>query len=476
MSTPSCLSWALVSVAALIGGPAVAAPASTQGTSAPLSLAEALEYAGSHYPSVRAALEEKVATGHDVAVARAAYLPQVNLLWQINRATDNNFTGLLLPQAVLPSLSGAVLPQNGQSAWNSGAGVLVTWRPYDFGFRAARVDAARQAEAAAIQAVDLTELQVLDATANAYMNVVAAQSLAGVAKANLDRLHSFTTVIHVLVDNKLRPGVDGAQADAAEALAGTALINALDNVDSQKATLAKLVGRPAGDFGIAAGVLEDSTPRDSRSLSGPIESHPAALQEAARVKQQAAQLRAIHSAYAPQIDVIGSASARGGGTTSTGAFIGVTSGLTPDVDNWAVGLQVTIPLGTYPALHAQEEAQRARLDEERDRYDLTLGDLNEALAQAQTSFAGAQLIAQITPAALAAARQSEGQQRVRYQSGLATVVDVTTAEAALAEAESQDAIARLNVWRALTALGAARGDLSPLRDALVTPLNLPAAR
>jgi hypothetical protein len=43
---------------------------------------------------------------------------------------------------------------------------------------------------------------------------------------------------------------------------------------------------------------------------------------------------------------------------------------------------------------------------------------------------------------------------------------VTTAEAALAQAESQDAIARLNVWRALSALSAAEGDMSPLRRRL----------
>jgi len=58
----------------------------------------------------------------------------------------------------------------------------------------------------------------------------------------------------------------------------------------------------------------------------------------------------------------------------------------------------------------------------------------------------------VTPVALEAARQTETQQRARFQSGLATVVDVTAAEAALAQAESQDAIARLNVWRALAAL------------------------
>jgi outer membrane protein len=102
---------------------------------------------------------------------------------------------------------------------------------------------------------------------------------------------------------------------------------------------------------------------------------------------------------------------------------------------------------------------------ERDRYEQTLGDLAEQLAQARSALASAHEIAKVTPVALQAARQGEAQQRARFQSGLATAVDVTAAEAVLAQAESQDAIARLNVWRALAAVAAAQGDMSPLRAA-----------
>lgn len=429
-----------------------------------LSLSEALDYARLHYPSVRAALEQKVAAERDVDVARAAYLPQVNLLYQINRATVNNITGVLLPQSVIPSISGPVLPETGKSDWNSGAGALVTWRPFDFGYRAARVDAARQGEAVAAQAVALTELDVVTATANAYLNLIAAQWLATVAQSNVDRLHALASTVHVLVDNKLRAGVDGEQADAAEALAKTTLIGALGNVDAQRATLAKLIGRPTEQVVVNTALAESLPAQGLDAAPRPVDTHPAALQEAARVKQQDAQLRAIDRSYAPQIDIVGSASERGSGKTPAGAFLGGDAGLSPDVGNWSVGVQVTVPLGSYPALHSQQQAQRARLDAERDRYEQTLGDLNERLSQARTALHSAEGIAQISPIGLAAAQRSEQQQRARYQSGLATVVDVTAAEAALAQAESQDAIARLNVWRASAELAAAQGDLAPFRD------------
>ena len=60
---------------------------------------------------------------------------------------------------------------------------------------------------------------------------------------------------------------------------------------------------------------------------------------------------------------------------------------------------------------------------------------------------------------MAAARQSETQSRARYQSGLATLVEVADAENLLAQAEMDDSIARLNVWRGLFAVAYAQGDL-----------------
>jgi outer membrane protein TolC len=457
------------SLLGLLGGVALAALATSAHAQAakPLTLAEALDYAVTHYPAVRAALAQKTAADRDVDVARAAYLPQVNLLYQVNRATMNNITGVLLPQSVIPSVSGPVLPQSDQSAWNSGAGALVSWRPFDFGYRSAKVDAARQADAAAAQTTALTELDVLTATADAYLNLAAAQSLAVVAQANAERLHAFTVSVHALVDNTLRPGVEAQQADAADGLAQTALIAAKANVANQRAVLGALVDRSPEAVVIDASPLQ-APPAEPVATPAKADDHPAALAAAARIRQQTAELNAVGSQYAPQLDVVGSAFTRGSGRTPAGVYTGGNTGLEPNVGNWAVGMQVTVPIGSFPAVKAQQAGQRARVEAEQARYQQTLNDLNQRLAEARTNLESARAIAKITPVSLEAARQGEAQQRARFQSGLATVVDVNAAEAALAQAESQDAIARLNVWRALAALGAAQGDLSPFRK-LMSP-------
>src|SRR4029078_8949375 len=91
-------------------------------------------------PPVGAPLERFNAPTANVRVAKAAYLPRFDSVWQTNRATANNIVGLLLPQSVLPSISGPVLPTpSGQSVWGSAAGGLLSWEPVDFGLRSAMV-------------------------------------------------------------------------------------------------------------------------------------------------------------------------------------------------------------------------------------------------------------------------------------------------------------------------------------------------
>src|SRR5215510_9731010 len=74
-----------------------------------LTLERAMQYAVEHYPAVRAAVEQVSASSAGVDVARSAYLPRLDALWQSNRATANNVFGQLLPQSVIPALSGPVL-------------------------------------------------------------------------------------------------------------------------------------------------------------------------------------------------------------------------------------------------------------------------------------------------------------------------------------------------------------------------------
>jgi outer membrane protein TolC len=69
-------------------------------------------------------------------------------------------------------------------------------------------------------------------------------------------------------------------------------------------------------------------------------------------------------------------------------------------------------------------------------------------------------VAANTPIQLEAARQAAQQAEARYKAGLGIIVEVADAQRLLTQAEIDDALARLGVWRAELALGVAQGDLT----------------
>jgi outer membrane protein TolC len=133
-----------------------------------LTLDQAIQYATDHYPTVRVAVEQVNASLAGIDVAKAPYRPRLDALWQSNRATANNIFGQVLPQSVIPAMSGPVLSSaSSQSVWGSATGALFSWEPIDFGLRHAGVVSAEAALTEARADETLTRLDVQNAVASA---------------------------------------------------------------------------------------------------------------------------------------------------------------------------------------------------------------------------------------------------------------------------------------------------------------------
>jgi outer membrane protein TolC len=434
--------------------------------SAAMTLDQAVERANANYPAIKAAQAQQRAAQGAIGVARAAYLPRTDLLWQTNRATANNIYGLLLPQGVIPSISGPAIDSDvTRSAWSSGGGALINWQPFDFGVRRAKVDVAREGSEAAKQGASLTALEVGAAAGAAFFDLAAAQQLVAVAEANIRRYESFNKAVHVLVDNALRAGADASQADAQLALARNQLIQARTQAAVRRSALASYLQVPADHVDIdSSDMLKGSLPSDVNTTAAML--HPAVLQEKAFSLQQEAQKHALDRSYAPMFNTLGAVSGRGAGTDLTGRFPGGSAGLAPNTLNWALGVQVTFSALDFFNIREQKKVQEANVQAEHARYDLSLSNVSAAVEQARATLAGAKQIAANTPTELLAAQASEQQQQARYRSGLATVVDVAAAEGILAQAEGDDVLACLGVWRAEFGVAVAQGDLVPFLQQL----------
>src|SRR6201997_277617 len=209
------------------------------------TLEEAVEFALKNYPAVRASLERVRAAQAGVGVARTSYLPRTDVLWQINRATDNNITGLTIPNSVIAPITGPVpLSTSNQSAWGSAGGLLFAWEPLDFGYRGARVDAARAVQNRAEAEASLTQLDVSVATGHPSLTLLAAEQTVRAAQADVERRETFAKSVHVLVDNQLRAGADASRADAELARARVNLARAQQQVATSRAALADILGLP----------------------------------------------------------------------------------------------------------------------------------------------------------------------------------------------------------------------------------------
>src|SRR5579872_5647257 len=128
---------------------------------APLTLSQAVESALRNYPSIRVTQEQLNAAAAGIQLARTSYLPRVDALAQVNRATRNNIFGMMLPQSVIPSISGPVLGTNNSgTAWGSALGGLVSWEPFDFGLRRANVAVAEASRAHSEASLKRTQFDI----------------------------------------------------------------------------------------------------------------------------------------------------------------------------------------------------------------------------------------------------------------------------------------------------------------------------
>ena len=273
--------------------------------------------------------------------------------------------------------------------------------------------------------------------------------------------------VHALTAAELRPGADESRIEAEKAAANTQLALASEAVEMSKATLAKFLSKP-----------DDITkPLNSEHLLGEVsagveedrafhpENTPAMVEQHAVVSQSASELRATDRSWVPQFNLQAAGYGRGTGAETNGERLSGANGLAPTVGNYAVGLNVTFGFLDFASIHAREAAQTATLKAEQSRETLVGRQLQEQLAQTQAALRAMRAVAENTPIQVAAARTALSQATARYKAGLTSIDDVAQAQRLVVQAEMDDSIARLNVWRAFLQLQAIRGDLQPFLQA-----------
>ena len=417
------------------------------------------------YAGVRVSSEKVTEASQAINLARTAYLPQADFLAQANRATRNNVFGMLLPQSTLPGISGPPLAENSMTnVWGTAVGFLVSWEPFDFGLRAAKVNAATAHQRSAEAALTRTKFEIAAGAADGFLTVLAAEQIVRAAAAAVVRAKTLEEIVGAQVRAELRPGVDAMRTKAEVALAEGQQIQSEQAVAMAKASLSQFL--MVSEFTAAPGALLD-TPPAAILAQADLRAHPVAKERSALVEESQAKQKMLDKAYYPKFNLQGSTYARGTGANPNFTTGGAFSGLGPNIVNWGAGLTVTFPAMALPGLRIQRGIDASQTRAEQQRLEQVVQDLAAKLARANAQLTGARRLVKKIPVQLEAARAAELQATARYKAGLGTIVEVAEAQRLLAQTEIDESLAKLAIWRAMLAVSTAQGDIEPFLKAAV---------
>jgi outer membrane protein TolC len=414
-----------------------------------MTLDEVVSTALARHPRLAAAGADEHAASGRVAEAESNRLPDLGLSAQINRSSSNTVPGAFAPVTGFAPIAG---PTRGKSfeagTWQTGASLWASWDVLSFSRQAAAIDAALASEKEASAATSAQKLDIAYRAADAYLGLLEAEAAVRAAKASVDRAETLATVTKSLVNQALRPGADAARAEAERANAGTLFIRAEQARDVRRIALGEAMGDPT--LAIAPAPIAVTAPSPSNVV------HPDLVRSEAAVARAEKAEKVVRVEYLPRIDLVAALWVRG-----SGIFGSPADGLVSDVPNWLGGATLTWSLFDFPSIRARAKVAAAQREGAVARRNETALAIASQLRAAEAALKGANAIAEQTPKTLAAARTAEEQAGARFKTGLAPVVDLADAQRLLAQAEIDDAVARIEVQRALLSIARASGDLGP---------------
>lgn len=411
------------------------------------SLPEIVDLALRNNPSTRVAWFQARAAAAELGSKRAAYFPEIDLNANITRQKTAAVGGLFtyLQTTYGPSAS-------------------LNYLLFNFGGREADADEARQALFAANWTHDAAIQNLVLQVEQAYYQYLNAKALAASAEASLKQAEESLAA----AEERHRAGVatiaDVLQAKTARSQAQLALTAARGLIQTYRGELATAVG-VSPEIPVDVGELPEIVSLEgvSQSVDGLIEKARSERPDLAAAWFEASKaeshVRSVRAEGLPSLSAAGTVG-RTYYYNSTGA---------PYSNNYSGAILFRFPLFTgfrsrYDTLKAQEEASAARAQAD------TLSNL--VIFQVWSSYYGVQTATQQVRTArdlLASAEQSQEVALARYKAGVGSILDLLTAQSALAAARAEEVLARAGWFLALTQLAHDTGALTPPAGAPAPP-------
>ncbi|MGA7244372.1 MAG: TolC family protein [Terracidiphilus sp.] len=418
------------------------------------TLADLIDIAQSQNPETRVAWEEAKARAGALGVARGTLFPTVAAvaLGQTVR------TATLIGEYFHRQTLGIFEPV-----------LHVEYLVFDIGGRSGTIDIAKANLLAANLAFNNTHRKVIFAVASAYYRLLNARGQREAAEVSLKNAQTVEDDAQNRLANGLATKPDQLEATSARAQSDYDLQAAVGAEDIARGNLATAMGlppdtkiqvQPIRELGLPT-AMTDSVDREiDRAFS----QRPDLMEQLARVRASDASVRRARSTYFPALTFSGD-----GGMARAYGQQDLFPGSYAQGEVWTVGLELKWTLfdgarreHEIAQAQAEKRAAQAQMDLLRDQIAnevwTSYSNMKTALRQQQSA-----------AALLEASEQSYEAAHESYGYGVRSLLDVVSAQKALAQARSEDVFARTRLLLQVANVAFATGDLIQTQPPKVGP-------
>ena len=404
-------------------------------------------------PSARSTAEDSILSLDDAVQLALANNPRVASAWAAVRIQG---AGLgLAESAFLPTLSaqiqfgrsdtGQVLPGGLSISEQAAASAALNYLLYDFGARRATRDAAQETLNAANSSLSTALQDLFLDVARAYFTLAGTDAAVAAAIASEKAAAESLSAAQTRYDAGAGTPADRLQAQTAHSQAVLNRIKAQGDQRNARGTLANLLGLEPG-YPLRLAEAEPAVPSPyatqavERLIAMALNQRPDLAASDARVRAAQAQIDASRATGLP--------------TISLGANVGATHSWQQLAEFYSnsIGVTISIPIftgyqSTYQVAQAKAQKQQRLADRAQLAQSISLQVWNayQDLVTQDRALATAIDL-------LASAEQSERVALGRYKAGIGNILDVLSAQSALASARQQDVLARYQLALAKVAL------------------------
>jgi outer membrane protein TolC len=408
------------------------------------TLAELIDLAEQHNPETRVAWEDAKSKAAALGIARSALYPTMSAV------------------ALAISLRQAALI--GEYFHRQTEGIFepllqVEYLVFDIGGRSGEIDAAKANLLASDLAFNDTHRRVIYQVASAYYRLLNADGQRQASEVSLENAKTVDEDAKARLANGLATKPDELEAAAARAQADFDLQARIGAVDIARGDLATAIGITPGTPFKVEGIEQLKLPSavaDSvdREMERSFSQRPDLLQQLARLRAADALIKVAKSTYYPSLNFKGD-----GGLARAYGQQDFYPGHYAEGEVWTAELELRWTLfdgarREYRVARAKADkrAAQAQIDALRDQI---ANQVWSAYANMQTALRQQQAAA----ALLTASQQSYEAAHESYGYGVRNLLDVVSAQKALAQARSEDIAARSRLLFEVTSLAFQTGDL-----------------